>query len=80
VGDVLIFFTEGVTSLRARRFGRREYQWVELLMRELGRPAEPLQASLLSALERHQNHASDDLTAVVLRVVESQPAAQEVVA
>ena len=42
VGDFLIFFTEGVTSLRARRFGKREYQWVELLMRELGRQEESL--------------------------------------
>ena len=81
LGDLLIFFTQGVTSLRARRFGRREFQWVELLMRELKRQdVTTLEASLLSALGRHQPHASSDLTAVVLRVVESQAAAQEVVA
>ena len=36
-GDHLILFTEGVTSLRTRRFGKREYQWLEILMRELTR-------------------------------------------
>ena len=79
-GDYLIFFTDGVTSLRSRRFGKREYQWLELLMRELSRPDEPLQKSLISALGKLQNRASEDLTAVVLRVVEMQTVEQEVVA
>jgi serine phosphatase RsbU (regulator of sigma subunit) len=79
-GDFLIFVTEGLLSLRKRRLGRREYQWLEGLMRDLARPEEPLQTSLVSALTKYQNHASDDLTAVVLRMVESQTALQEVVA
>jgi sigma-B regulation protein RsbU (phosphoserine phosphatase) len=80
VGDHLIFFTDGVTSLRTRRFGKREHQWLDLLMREIGRHDEPLQKSLVSALAKHQNRASEDLTAVVLRAVGSQAVAQEVVA
>jgi serine phosphatase RsbU (regulator of sigma subunit) len=79
-GDYLIFFTDGVTSLRSRRFGKREYQWLDLLMRELSRPDEPLQKSLVSALGKLQSRASEDLTAVVLRVVEMQTLEQEVVA
>jgi phosphoserine phosphatase RsbU/P len=79
-GDYLIFFTDGVTSLHARRFGKRESQWFHLLMRELERPDEPLQQSLVSALARYQNRASEDLTAVVLRVLESRALEQEVVA
>jgi serine phosphatase RsbU (regulator of sigma subunit) len=79
-GDYLIFFTDGVTSLRSRRFGKREYQWLELLMRELSRGDEPLQKSLVSALGKLQHRASEDLTAVVLRVVEMQAMEQEVVA
>jgi serine phosphatase RsbU (regulator of sigma subunit) len=79
-GDYLIFFTEGVMSLRARRFGKREYHWLDLLMRELGRPDEPLQKSLVAALAKHHNRASEDLTAVVLRVVQIQALEQEVVA
>ncbi len=79
-GDYLIFFTDGVTSLRSRRFGKREYQWLDLLMRELSRTDEPLQKSLVSALGKLQNRASEDLTAVVLRVVEMQTVEQEVVA
>jgi sigma-B regulation protein RsbU (phosphoserine phosphatase) len=79
-GDYLIFFTDGVTSLRSRRFGKNEYQWLDLLMKELGRQDEPLQQSLLSALAKYQNRASEDLTAVVLRVEQIQAVAQEVVA
>jgi sigma-B regulation protein RsbU (phosphoserine phosphatase) len=79
-GDYLIFFTDGVTSLRSRRLNKREYQWLDLLMRELSRPDEPLQKSLVSALGKLQNRASEDLTAVVLRVVEMQTVEQEVVA
>ncbi len=79
-GDFLIFVTEGVMSLRSRRFGNREYQWLDGLMRQLSRPEEPLQTALLSALSKYQNHASEDLTAVVLRIVQSQTALQEVVA
>jgi serine phosphatase RsbU (regulator of sigma subunit) len=80
VGDHLIFFTDGVTSLRLRRFGKREHQWLDLLMRELGKQDEPLQQLLVSALSKYKNHASEDLTAVVLRAVGSQAVAQEVVA
>jgi serine phosphatase RsbU (regulator of sigma subunit) len=79
-GDHLIFFTDGVTSLRSGRFRKREYQWLDLLMRELARPDEPLQKSLVGCLAKHQNKASEDLTAVVLRVEESQSVEQEVVA
>jgi sigma-B regulation protein RsbU (phosphoserine phosphatase) len=79
-GDHLIFFTNGVTSLRTRRFGNREYQWLDVLMRELGRAGESLQSSLFSTLSKYQRNAGDDLTAVVLRVVESQAVAQEGVA
>ena len=53
---------------------------LELLMRELGRPDEPLQKSLVSVLAKYQSKASEDLTAVVLRVAESQTVAREVVA
>jgi serine phosphatase RsbU (regulator of sigma subunit) len=80
VGDYLIFFTDGITSLRSRRFGKREYQWLDPLMRELGRTDEPLQRSLVSALTKYQNSASEDLTAVVLRVLQRQAVEQEVVA
>jgi sigma-B regulation protein RsbU (phosphoserine phosphatase) len=79
-GDHLIFFTEGVTSLRSTRFRKREYQWLDILMRELGRQNEPLQASLVSALSKYQSRASHDLTAVVLRVIETNVVAQKVVA
>ncbi len=79
-GDSLIFFTYGITTLRSRRFGKREYQWLDLLMRELGRPDEPLQKAIVSALEKYQNKASEDLTAVVLRVMQIQTVEQEVVA
>jgi len=80
VGDFLFFVTEGVMSLRTRRFGKREHQWLDVLMRELGKPDESLQASLLAALGRYQNRASEDLTVVVLRIVESQAELREVVA
>ncbi len=79
-GDFLIFVTEGVMSLRSRRFGNREHQWLDGLMRQLSKPEEPLQTALLSALSKYQNHASEDLTAVVLRIVQTQTALQEVVA
>jgi len=80
LGDLVVFFTDGVTSLRSRRFGKREFQWLDLLTRRMTAPAEPLQSSLLAALEKYQNNAADDLTAVVLRVVASDAIAQEVVA
>jgi serine phosphatase RsbU (regulator of sigma subunit) len=79
-GDLLIFFTQGVTALRAKRFGRREYQWLELLRREMTQTEETLQVSLLKALGRFQSHAPADLTAVVLRMEQSNIAAREVVA
>jgi sigma-B regulation protein RsbU (phosphoserine phosphatase) len=79
-GDLLIFYTAGVTSLRLRRFGRREYQWLEALMREIRRPEETLQDSLLTALSKHQNHARHDLTAVVIRILESCALPEVVVA
>ena len=79
-GDHLIFFTVGITSLHSRRFGRREYQWLNILMREFERPDEPLQSALVSALSKHQSQASDDLTAVVLRIIERNIALEEVVA
>jgi serine phosphatase RsbU (regulator of sigma subunit) len=79
-GDYVIFFTEGLMSLRSRRFGRRDYPWLEMLMRELGRPDEPLQKALVSALTKQQHRAAEDLTAVVLRVVEMETVEQEVVA
>ena len=79
-GDLLIFFTSGVRSVRARRFSRQEHQWVELLMRELASQEDALQTSLVSALSKHQNHSSNDLTAVVLRISESQTRVREVVA
>jgi serine phosphatase RsbU (regulator of sigma subunit) len=79
-GDFLIFFTDGVRSLRSRRFGKSGDQWLDLLMRELSRPDEPLQKSLAYALAKYQNRASEDLTAVVLRVEQIQTVEQEVVA
>jgi serine phosphatase RsbU (regulator of sigma subunit) len=79
-GDLLIFYTEGVTSLRARRFGRGQFQWLDVLTRAMGRQEDGLQASLLTALARHQNHASDDLTAVVIRLEESKAQVEEGVA
>lgn len=53
-GDVLIFFTKGVASLR---------KWLDLSTQ----PG-PLQYSLLTALGRQQARASSDLTAVMLRI------------
>jgi serine phosphatase RsbU (regulator of sigma subunit) len=79
-GDHIIFFTNGVTSLRTRRFGNREFQWLDILMRELGRPDAPLQTALVSAFSKYQRHASDDLTAVVLRIVQSAALFKEGVA
>jgi serine phosphatase RsbU (regulator of sigma subunit) len=80
LGDLLVFFTHGVTSLRAKRFGKREYQWLELLRREMTRAEETLQVSLLKALGKFQSHAPADLTAVVLRLEEVHIVANEVVA
>jgi serine phosphatase RsbU (regulator of sigma subunit) len=79
-GDFLIFFTDGLTALRKRRFGKRDDQWVGVLMREFSRTDEPLQQSLVSALTKYQHKASEDLTAVVLRVLQIEFVAQEVVA
>jgi sigma-B regulation protein RsbU (phosphoserine phosphatase) len=79
-GDYLIFFTDGVTSLRTRRFRKNEYQWLDLLMHEFSRTDEPLQKSLVTGLAKYQNKASEDLTAVVLRVMQTETVAQEVVA
>jgi serine phosphatase RsbU (regulator of sigma subunit) len=79
-GDFLIFVTEGLMSLRTRRFARREHQWLDDFIRQLGRPEEPLQTCLVAALLKYQNHAPDDLTAVVLRILENQAAVREVVA
>jgi hypothetical protein len=79
-GDYLIFFTKGVSFLKAKRFSRRDYQWIEVLMPFLTRPAEALQTSLADALAKQQRRATDDLTAVVLRVVQSEMLTQEVVA
>jgi serine phosphatase RsbU (regulator of sigma subunit) len=79
LGDFLIFFTKGIAALRGKRFLRSENQWLSVLMPYLGKREEPLQASLTAALS-NQRRISDDLTAVVLRVVQSQPLAQEVVA
>jgi hypothetical protein len=76
----LIFFTDGVRSLRLKRFGNRPNQWVKLLMRELGRPNEPLQTLLASALAKYKHKATDDLTAVVLRTVNTQAMQKEGVA
>ena len=79
-GDFVIFFTRGVTSLRAKRFSRREYQWLDILMPHLERKEVPLQTLLNVALSKHHHRATDDLTAVVLRAVQSQALVQEVVA
>ncbi len=79
-GDFMVFVTRGVSTLRTKRFGRREHQWVEEVMPQLSRGVEPMQSSLLSVLQKHQSKASDDLTAVILRVVQVQAMAQEVVA
>ena len=91
-GDYLIFFTDGLTTLRlrgrsrdrnrvvGRGRGKREYQWLDILFSGLQRHDEPLQASLLTALAKYQNQSADDLTAVVVRVVESSALRQEVVA
>jgi serine phosphatase RsbU (regulator of sigma subunit) len=79
IGDFLIFFTKGIAALRGKRFLRNENQWLSVLIPYLGKREESLQASLTAALS-NQKRVSDDLTAVVLRVVQSQPLAQEVVA
>jgi sigma-B regulation protein RsbU (phosphoserine phosphatase) len=76
-GDHLIFFTGGVTSLRLRRFGNHPNQWLDVLMRELGRQDKPLQTLLTSSLAKYQSHASEDLTAVVLRAVGSEALRKE---
>ncbi len=79
-GDHIIFFTDGVTALRLRRFGRSSNQWLSALPRELGRQDEPLQTLLVSSLTKYRNSASEDLTAVVLRAVGSEAVRQEGVA
>ncbi len=79
-GDHLLFFTDGITSLRLKRFGNRANQWLEILMQELGRQGLPLQAVLASTLAKYQNQASEDLTAVVLRAVGREAVEQEGVA
>ncbi len=79
-GDHLILFTKGVTCLRKRRFGAGEYQWLDILMREIERQDATIQTSLLSTLSKYQKNAAADLTAVVVRVEQSQVLAQEVVA
>jgi hypothetical protein len=79
-GEYLIFFTRGVANVRLRRFGKREYEWLEGLMRDLVRTEQPLQNLLATALAKYQHRASDDLTAVVLRVTGTQAALQEGVA
>ena len=79
-GDHLIFFTGGVSSLRSRRVGKVDYQWLDFLVTQLKKSDAPLQTSLVSVLSKYQGRASEDLTAVVMRVVESRAIAQEVVA
>ena len=79
-GDFLIFVTSGLMSLRGRRFGNSEYAWLPSLIRNLGKPEETLQTSLVSALAKYQKQAPEDLTAVVLRISEVQVMQQEVVA
>jgi serine phosphatase RsbU (regulator of sigma subunit) len=79
-GDYLIFFTDGITCLRSRRFGNREFQWLDILMRELSHQDTPLQTALASTLTKYHRSAKNDLTAVVLRAVKSEVLAQEVVA
>lgn len=79
-GDHLIFFTEGVASLRLKRFRNRANQWLELLMHQLGQPHESLQTVLASTLEKYQSHASEDLTAVVLRATGREALEREGVA
>jgi len=80
IGDFLIFFTKGIAALRVKRFLRSEYQWLDALMPYLGKREQPLQASLQTAMANHQRRISDDLTAVVLRVVQTEMLTQEVVA
>ena len=79
-GDFLIFVTDGLMSLSNRGFRGGDRHWLNHLVDDLGRPDAPLQSSLVAALAHYQNHASEDLTAVVLRIVANQPVAQEVVA
>jgi serine phosphatase RsbU (regulator of sigma subunit) len=79
-GDHLIFFTGGVSSLRSRRVGKADHQWLDLLVSQLKKSDAPLQTALLSVLSKYQGRASADLTAVVIRVVEIHAIAQEVVA
>ena len=79
-GDFLIFFTKGLTSLKPKRLSRREYQWLDLLTPYFSRTEEPLQTSLTQALSKYQHQAADDLTAVVLRMVQRQALVKEVVA
>jgi len=40
--DHVMFLTNGVTSIRARSFGQREDQWLDVLIRNLGGPALPV--------------------------------------
>ncbi len=79
-GDLLIFLTEGLLSLQDRRGGRRGKLRMQDILRQLRNSEQPLQSSLLTALGKSQNDASEDLTAVVLRIAESQASLQEVVA
>jgi serine phosphatase RsbU (regulator of sigma subunit) len=79
-GDHLIFFTDGLTSLKIKRFRNRPNQWLELLIKELGRQDQPLQTLLAATLAKYQRHVSEDLTAVVLRTVASEAVAKAGVA
>jgi sigma-B regulation protein RsbU (phosphoserine phosphatase) len=79
-GDYLLFVTAGLMSLRNRRSKKHDYEWLPGLIRELDKPEEPLQSSLSATLAKYQKQAPDDLTAVVLRIVEVAAVQQEVVA
>ncbi len=79
-GDFLMFVTDGLMSLRGRRFGKREHEWLPGLIHEMEKTEEPLQASLATTLAKFQKHAPDDLTAVVIRIASIEAVRQEVVA
>lgn len=78
--DYLIVFTDGVSSVKLKRFRSKTNQWLEAFAGEVETHAGNLQNLLISSLSRQQDRARDDLTAVVLKSIEVQAAVRKVVA
>ncbi len=80
LGDYLILFTQGIASLRMRRLRSRDHHWPNTLLDEMESHEQPLQTALSATLTKYHRHAVQDLTAVILRAVDTEVAAREGVA